>query len=149
MQLSRRADYGIRAMLDIASRRQGERTTIDDISRRQTVPVSFLRRIVAALAVGGLLQTQRGEGGGITLARPVEEITLLDIVEALEGPIALNRCTYNPSLCPRTGQCAVHEVWAHIQQQFTETMSAISLSALAERQRVIDDTGKIEPGQRS
>ncbi|MCL5264367.1 MAG: Rrf2 family transcriptional regulator [Chloroflexi bacterium] len=146
MQLSRRADYGVRAMIDVASRRQGKRTTIDDISRRQAVPVGFLRRIIAALAVGGLLQTQRGEGGGIILARQADDITLLEILEALEGPIALNRCTFNPSQCPRTSHCAVHEVWARLQRQLTETMGAISLSALAERQRLIDDASKIAPG---
>lgn len=135
MLFSQRADYAVRVMVYIACQETGRRVQIREAAEKQEVPVAFLAKIVQALAVAGLVETQRGAGGGLVLARPAQDITLLQIVEATEGPIALTRCTYEPGRCPRSGRCAVHPVWERVQRLLETHLAAIRLSELAESQR--------------
>ncbi|MBI4288216.1 MAG: Rrf2 family transcriptional regulator [Chloroflexi bacterium] len=135
MLLSQRADYAVRAMVYIAIQEKGKRVQIREAADKQEAPEPFLAKIVQALAVAGLVDTQRGAGGGIALARPAQDITLLQIVEAAEGPIALTRCTYEPGRCPRMERCAVHPVWERVQRVLETHLAAIRLSELAESQR--------------
>ncbi|MEW5719887.1 MAG: Rrf2 family transcriptional regulator, partial [Chloroflexota bacterium] len=97
--LSRRADYGVRAMMDLAAQLPTERTIVSDIAKRQDIPPSFLAKIVPLLARAGLLRTFLGATGGIALAASPEEISLLQIIQAIDGPFALNLCSLNPADC--------------------------------------------------
>jgi len=133
MQLSRRGDYGIRAMLDIAVVPDGKRALTHEIARRQDIPRVFLTKIIAQLTRAGLLRTYRGASGGVTLSRAPAEITLLDIVEAVEGPIALNRCTMTPSTCDRDDLCPVCSVWEQAQQQLETLLRGVNLANVAKQ----------------
>lgn len=137
MRLSQRADYSVRMMVDVASMSNGQRTTINEIARRQDVPEPFMAKIVSHMADAGLVATQRGTGGGLTMARPADSITLLEIVEAIDGPIALTRCTLEPSRCSRSTKCAVHPVWEQTQRQLKELLSHTRLSDIAQAQKVL------------
>jgi Rrf2 family iron-sulfur cluster assembly transcriptional regulator len=115
MEISRRTDYGVRVILDLSNHPRGERTSTQEIADRQKIPSPFLAKIISQLSLSGLVTTYRGAGGGVMLARPPAEITLLQVVEALEGPLRLNRCVIEPDMCPRNGHCAVHDIWSKAQ----------------------------------
>ena len=131
MEISRRTDYGVRVILDLASLSENGRASTEEIAKRQNIPAPFLAKIISQLSLSGLVTTQRGAGGGVTLARPAAEISLLDVVEAIEGPVRLNRCTINPGSCPRNGYCPVHEIWAKAQAELTGLLSSTRFDVLA------------------
>jgi len=131
MEISRRTDYGVRVILDLASLSENGRASTEAIAKRQNIPAPFLAKIISQLSLSGLVTTQRGAGGGVTLARPAAEISLLEVVEAIEGPVRLNRCTINPGSCPRNGYCPVHEIWAKAQAELTGLLSSTRFDVLA------------------
>ncbi len=134
MRLSQRADYAMRMMVDLACMSNDQRTTIGEIAQRQDVPEPFMAKIASQAAVAGLMVTQRGTGGGLALGQPADSITMLQIVEAIDGPLAFNRCTFEPSRCPRSNKCAVHPIWEKAQQQVKELLSNTLLSEIAQAQ---------------
>lgn len=117
-------------MVDVASFPADTRVLTMEIAQRQQIPESFLPRIIAALSKARLLQTFRGNEGGVSLARPAAEISLLDIVHAVEGPICLNRCTYQPSRCERIRFCRVHPVWRKVQDYMNQVLGETKLADL-------------------
>jgi Rrf2 family protein len=129
--LSRRADYGVRAMVDIAMRTPTTRNVVAEIAKRQAIPASFLAKIMPRLARAGLVRTSLGAAGGITLALPAEEISLLQIIEAVDGPLALNLCSLNPANCEYHATCSVCETWRQAQAQLNQTLAQTRLSELA------------------
>ncbi len=131
MQLTMMGEYAIRAMMHLSARPFGTIVPISDVSVQWDIPESFLRKISAQLAKARLIITQRGVGGGLSLARPAEEITLLDVMEAVEGPLSLNKCLINPRVCSRTSWCAVHLLWSEGQEKLKDTLRSRSLAELA------------------
>jgi len=99
MQITRQADYAVRAVLYLASLGEGGRAPTGQIARKQHVPPSFLAKIVSQLSVAGVLHTSRGARGGVSLARTPAEISLLDFIEVIDGPVALNECVTDPDAC--------------------------------------------------
>ena len=93
MEISRRADYAMRVILDLAMLPPGMRARARDIARRQAIPYAFLQKIIRDLCTAGFIEASRGRRGGVRLVRPAESITLLEVLEAMEGPIRLNRCS--------------------------------------------------------
>ncbi len=87
MQITRQADYAVRAVLYLAQLGQDRRASTSQIAQEQQIPPSFLAKIVSQLSVAGLLQTSRGARGGVSLARTPDQISLLEVVEAIDGPI--------------------------------------------------------------
>ncbi len=134
--LTRKADYGLRLMLEVAAQNEGS-MTVADVAERKQIPYEFLRKVAQRLASQGLLATERGFRGGVSLARPAEMITLLDIVHAFESP-ALNHCTADPSRCDRRDVCAVYPVWVEAQSEVERVLGGTSLSSLVDRQEVLD-----------
>jgi len=131
MMISRRTDYGVRIVLDLAALPQDERTAAHDIADRQQIPRPFLAKIVSQLCLAGLVTTYRGAGGGVALARPAAQITLLEVVEALEGPVRLNQCVIRPADCPRNEHCPVHHVWSQVQTDLIDRLSSTNFEILA------------------
>jgi Rrf2 family protein len=131
MEITRQADYAVRAVLDLATRADGERAFTQEIAGRQSIPQAFLTKIFSRLAAEGIVMTQRGVKGGVRLARPADEITLLRVVEAIDGPIALNRCTRRPSDCPLDPACVVHPFWQAICADLRARLDGIDFATLA------------------
>ena len=132
MQLTRSADYAVRAMIDIADQsdlRPGRART-HKIAQRQDIPPALLAKLIPLLVRAGLLDSQRGARGGLALARPASEISLLAIVEAIEGPISLNRCTVAHAPCDRVEHCTIHPVWQQAQNQLVSLLQSTSLTDL-------------------
>jgi len=145
MEISRRTDYAVRVIFDLASLPQNGRASTQEIADRQNIPSPFLAKIISQLSLSGLVTTYRGAGGGVRLAQPPEEISLLRVIEALEGPIRLNRCAIQPSLCPREGFCPIHDTWAKAQADLTSLLEATTFDDLAtlaqqKRQQAKDTT---------
>lgn len=131
MQLTMTGEYAIRAMIHLSSLPYGTVVHIADVSKEWDIPENFLRKITAQLVAAGLVRTVRGLRGGITLARPAEQSTLLDVIEAAEGKILLNKCLLCSSVCPRDAWCQVHQVWNEAQEALVKILSRKSLAQLA------------------
>ena len=98
MQITRQADYAVRAVLYLARLNGKERAATSQVAKEQHIPPSFLAKIISQLSIAGLLHTSRGARGGVTLAREPEAITLLEVIEAIDGPIMLNECVGENSM---------------------------------------------------
>jgi Rrf2 family protein len=131
MEISRRTDYGVRLILDLAGLPAGERASTHEIAERQNIPAPFLAKIISQLSLSGLVNTHRGAGGGVRLARPAAEINLLQVIEALDGPVRLNRCVVDPGTCPQDQTCPVHQVWARAQEDLVATLNETTFDVLA------------------
>ena len=134
MELSRQADYAIRAISHLASLSDGQLVQTREIALSQDIPDKYLPTIIRTLARAGLLRTLRGSHGGVSLARPASQITLREVVEAIDGPVLLNRCQIRPGEC-RNGDgpvCALHNFWVQLVAQIQADMEAINFSELKE-----------------
>ena len=117
MQITRQADYAVRAVLHLARVGNTERSATSTIAKEQNIPPSFLAKIISQLSIAGLLHTSRGARGGVTLAREPKEITLLEVVEAIDGPIQLNECVGNNGACTFDHDCPIKPVWCDAQDE--------------------------------
>lgn len=131
MRLTRQGDYAVRVVVDLAGRPAGAVVPRARIQERQHVPAAYLAKIVQALAHAGLVRTLPGAGGGVSLAAPPAHITLRQVIEAVEGPIHLNRCVSQPGACPRDTFCTVHPVWIRLQALLTRELEAVTIASLA------------------
>jgi|Deesub1362A_J573_1020465.scaffolds.fasta_scaffold14301_3 Rrf2 family protein len=132
MQLTRAGEYAVRCALFLAMQEPRRVVTRSEIVRRMQVPFHFLGKIAQALSRAGVIEIRKGARGGYRLARPAEDISLLEVVEAIEGPIFLNQCLVRPQSCSRSSFCAVHQVWAQAQERMREVLGSASLAELAE-----------------
>ncbi len=123
MQITRQADYAVRAMVYLAQLGPDQRAATGQIAREKSIPPSFLAKIVSQLSVAGLLQTSRGARGGVSLAKPAEAISLLDVIEAIDGPILLNDCVAEGSTCTSDETCPLKPVWCDTQKMLVEQLS--------------------------
>jgi len=133
LTISRQADYASRIILHLTLQPRGSRITEGEIAKQRLIPRSFVRRVVTQLSAAGLLTTTRGSDGGITLARPADEISLLEVVEAIDGPLMLNICTEDPQFCPLMPACTVHEAWVDARHLLTTQLTQVTFDKLAAR----------------
>jgi Rrf2 family protein len=116
MQITRQADYAVRAVLHLA-RSGDQRTATSVIAEEQRIPPSFLAKIVSQLSIAGLLHTSRGARGGVVLAHAAKDITLLEVIEAIDGPIQLNECVGDNGSCSFDDNCPLRPVWCEAQEE--------------------------------
>ncbi len=128
MQITRQADYAIRAVLYLSGLKPTERAATSHIAEDQGIPPSFLAKIISQLSIAGLIHTSRGAKGGVNLARPAESISILDVVEAIDGPLALNECTLNPQGCTRSEGCPMHSIWCEAQADLVHRLDSTSFA---------------------
>lgn len=133
MQLTRAADYATRVMVHLAGLPAGSRASLPELAAAVEVPDHFLSKVLQALGRNGLIQSQRGASGGFVLSADPERISLLDVVEAIEGPIRLNLCLGPGEGCTRKSRCPVHLVWANAQDALVGVLRAASIASLARR----------------
>ncbi len=132
MQITRQADYAVRAMVYLAQIGSERRASTSQIAQEKQIPPSFLAKIVSQLSVAGLLQTSRGARGGVSLAKPADEISLLDVVEAIDGPILLNECVADHGSCVFGDDCPMKPVWCDAQQELVQRLGAVNFSQFLE-----------------
>ena len=130
MQIPRRVDYGLRAIIYLSTQDPEKCCSIAEIARQQNVPKKFLEKIIQDLMRRGLIRSKRGSCGGYTLARLPDQISFYDVIEALEGPIAVNICMNEELSCDQLPRCAMVGVWSEIQQKVTEVFTRTTLADL-------------------
>ena len=131
MELTRKGEYAIRGIVFLASQPADQICLLSDIASAVAVPQTFLAKIFQQFSKIGLVRSYRGTGGGFVLGRPPEKITLLEVVEAVEGPIVPNRCVTGDGECNRSSTCNVHPVWISVQDQVRDILEKVTLKDLA------------------
>jgi Rrf2 family protein len=130
MQITRQADYAIRAVRYLSKQGANQRAATSTVAQEMKIPPSFLAKIISQLSIAGLLHTSRGARGGVTLARDPKEISLLDVVEAIDGPILLNECVGDPGKCQFTDDCAMHPIWVEAQDMLVKRLRTTTFATL-------------------
>ncbi len=138
MNLSKRGEYGLRAMIDLASNYgSGQVVQIKEIAKRERIPVKFLEQILLALKNTGLLHSRMGAGGGYYLGKPPEEITLGQIVRLLDGPLApigcVSQTAYEPCACPDPEHCGLRLVMKDVRDAISGILDTTSLADVCAR----------------
>lgn len=129
--VSRQTDYAVRIVLHLACQAVGARVSIASMAQERHLPVPFVRRIVSRLAEVGILETFRGVGGGVALARSPEQVTLQDVIEAMEGPSCPSPCLEEPRFCPLAATCPVRGVWTQAAKVLDTHLRSVRISDLA------------------
>lgn len=130
MRLTRGADYGARGIVHLAMQPPDSVILVKDIAAAQGLPESYLSKIFQELAKDGLVRSHRGAKGGFSLARPAEEITLRQVIEAIEGPIALNRCLSPSEGCEHEDECPLRPILAEAQRRMLAVLEQTTLKDL-------------------
>src|SRR5687767_14126906 len=132
VKVSTRGDYAARALLSMALHGYDRPTSVKEIAERTGLPQPYLEQILLAVKGAGLARSKRGVGGGYVLARPLEEITLADIVAAADGQIT----TYFDSHDHSEGHCALQDVWVKVSESMRSILEGFTLADLVERARI-------------
>ena len=129
MQITRETDYAIRCVCYLAGKKD-EVTMMDEIARSKTIPKSFLAKILQRLAKAKIVKSYRGVKGGFQLARKPKEISLLDVIEAIEGPIVMNKCAIDKRMCDLSDTCSVHPVWVELRKMVEKRLKKSDFASL-------------------
>jgi Rrf2 family protein len=135
MKLPTRIRYGVRLMLALAERWPQGPVFLKDIAREEGISEKYLSLIIIPLRTKGLVTSTRGAHGGYTLARSPEEISVEEVVEAIDGKPTLVDCVANNGVCPRADRCATRDVWSILGDRITETLNAVDLAQLVKTKR--------------
>lgn len=136
MWVSTKAQYGMRALVEVAM--FGDQpVSLKTISQRQFISQQYLEQIFAELRRAGIVESVRGARGGYKLARPVEQIDSLEVVELLEGSVAPVRCIEDSANCVRTGHCSTEGLWRKVDSAVREALRGTTLADLVEQRMLI------------
>jgi Rrf2 family protein len=135
MEINRTTDYAIRVVMDLALQGRDRRVTSADIARRQEIPRDYISKVLVTLSRARIVATLPGRGGGVQLLRPPASLSVLEVLEAVEGPLTLNRCLARKGECPRDRSCAVHDFWARTQKGLAQMLQAATIAGLLSRTR--------------
>lgn len=131
LQISRKIEYGLRAMVFLASVAEGQVTPFREIARRMGVPEEFLAKILKTLVGKKLLRSTRGAKGGYSLSKAARDISFLDVIEAVEGPVKVNVCQDSHDACKLSRSCTMYGVWKLGQERMLEVYRHATLDKLA------------------
>jgi len=131
MQIPRKIEYALRAMIHLADHPGGVVSGIE-IARREQIPKYFLEKVIRDLMRGGLVRARRGPGGGYRLGRQATEISFKDIIESVEGPIALNVCLEGSASCSLQPTCRMFRVWEEGQKVLLEVFAQTTLDEITQ-----------------
>ncbi|MGE5257982.1 MAG: RrF2 family transcriptional regulator [Hyphomicrobiales bacterium] len=134
--MSTKGRYGLRVMVELASRFGRGPILVEEIARTQEISGKYIHVLVAGLKSAGLVRAARGPNGGYELTRSPAIITALDVVSALEGKSAPVQCVADASYCPRAGRCAARDVWCEVAAAVDGVLSNLTLEQLAMRQGI-------------
>ena len=127
MKLSTRGRYGTRLMVDLAQHYAQGPVPLAEIAKRQDLSAKYLEQLIILLKGAGLIQSARGRRGGYMLGRKPEEISVGEIVEVLEGRLAVVGCVMEPDLCSRSPECPTRDIWSNLTAVIKKQLHAINL----------------------
>lgn len=134
MRISRETDYAIRCMLHLCGNAR-KVAMVDEIAKERDVPKSFLAKILQKLKRAKLVESFRGVKGGFRLARDPSGISLLDVIEAIQGGVGVNICTVDDQACDRSAECVVHPIWKKMRSAIEVSLREHDLRTLAEAEK--------------
>ncbi len=132
MKINRATDYAVRVVVHLAASPLGQKVPLNVLAEAAGVRQSFLSKILQQLVRQGLVMSFAGSGGGFCLNLEPGHLTLLQVIEAMEGPTQLNLCLRNDRSCERRPSCPVHPVWRKAQAAITQVLGAVTIAELAE-----------------
>jgi Rrf2 family protein len=135
MKISTRARYGTRALLDLALHQGEEPVSLKDIAQRQQIPQQYLEHLISPLIAAGMVRSTRGPKGGVSLAKPPQQIIMSEVIQILEGSTAPVECVDNPKLCPRFESCVTRDIWDELKKAMNGVLESTTLQNLVERQK--------------
>ena len=130
MKISTKGRYAMRLLIDLYENQGDGFVALKDIAARQDISKKYLEQIVPALTGDGILKTSRGFQGGYRLARAATDISLIEIVEAMEGPLAITECSHDQSQCGIAQQCGVRSNWRLINDVLAEALRGVTLAQM-------------------
>ena len=132
MKITQEADYGLRVVLYLSKLEYGEKISAGTIAEHEEIPFRFLLKLLRKLIASEIIKSYRGVNGGYALNKLPEKITLRDVVEAIDGPVYVNRCMIDPEFCSRkkTGQCEIHRALAGVQQKLIIELEKVNFKGL-------------------
>ena len=131
MHVTAKADYAVRAVIELADSRQGAPRKVDDIAQAQGIPVSFLENILTQLRSAGIVRSQRGPEGGYWLARPARELNLAQVIRAVEGPLVGVR-GQRPEEVAYTGKAeSLQQVWIALRSNLRKVLENVTVEQVA------------------
>jgi Rrf2 family protein len=130
VQITRQADYAIRTILYLTQLGVQHPVATRQIAKEQRIPPSFLAKIVSQLSLAGLLHTSRGATGGVMLSRHPENISLLEVIESIDGPIRVNECVGERGTCSMCSSCSMHEIFCDIRAELVNKMQSITFDRI-------------------
>jgi len=133
MQVTREGDYGIRSVLYLARQPAKKVSFITEISEEYDIPRTFLAKILQKLVKAKVVRSYRGVKGGFTLAKPARDINVLEVLEAIEGKLALNICVGSKKSCSFSKQCPSRDLWLSVQAKMAETLKKANFEDLAKQ----------------
>lgn len=128
MQVSRKIDYALRALIYLSARGSEEAASVSEIASHERIPRKFLEKIIQDLIRKGLVRSRRGPRGGYVLARPAGEVSFKDVIEAVDGPVNLNACLGDRAECVLLGRCGMMQVWREGQRQVMELFQRTTMA---------------------
>lgn len=131
MRLTRAGEYAVRCVLYLAKQGKGKLVSRKEIAEQTDVPPHFLAKIAQQLAKASIIEIMQGANGGYRLIMAPEEVTLLDVIEAIIGEIALNDCVTRPQTCRASKACTVHRVWSKARKELRDTLRSADFATLA------------------
>ncbi len=134
MQLSTKARYAARAMMELAAQYGQGPTLLKDIAQKQEISDKYLEQLLAPLRSSGIIYTMRGNKGGYVLGKDPREVSLYEVVNIVEGSLAPVPCVDRPEICQRSPSCVTREVWVGLKGRIVDELKSISLAQLAAKQ---------------
>ncbi len=132
MQLTRAADYAVRVMIYLATLPEHQRALLPDLARATEAPQSFLSKVLQALTRAEFIVSRRGKAGGFAILPRGLKASMLEVIEAIDGPISLNLCLNDTKSCNRKSWCPAHPVWAQAQRAMLDVLTSVTVSSMAE-----------------
>jgi Rrf2 family iron-sulfur cluster assembly transcriptional regulator len=132
---SRQCEYALQAVMFLALKGDGERTSIRELTEKIQIPYHFLAKILQSLTYKGLLVSQKGPTGGFALAKPAKEITLFDVVDAIDGPDFMQNCILGFPECTGKTPCAVHEKWVSMREELRLMLVSKNVAQMAKEMK--------------
>ena len=145
MQLTRAADYALRVMIHLAGLPPETRASRNELAHAAECPEQFLSKVLQGLTRAGLVISHRGNTGGFELREDHRKASVLEIVEAIEGPVRLNLCLTSPRACERQSWCPAHAVWAEAQAAMAGVLRRATIDALAEEVAMVRPLADTKP----
>jgi len=139
MKLSTRSRYGTRLMLKLALNYQKGPISLKDIAQQEEISEKYLSQLVIPLRASGLIYSLRGFQGGYQLSKSPSQISIKDIVQALEGNISPVECVKNPSICSKADDCSVRDIWGNLYKKIHEVLDSVSLKDLLESKELKEE----------